>query len=110
MCVRPRVGGSAVNLEARISELVRDAIEPMITAHLNDLEERLLERFDALVRPPEAPALLTQAEVARQLRVDPRTLQRMVAAGEFPPPIRISPGRSRWRQVVVDAWFEERES
>ena len=99
-----------MNLEGRLSDIVRDAIEPMLTAGLNDLEERLLARLEGLVPPPEAPALLTQAEVARLLRVAPRTLQRMVAAGEFPAPIRISPGRSRWRRSVVDAGLEERES
>ena len=100
-----------MNLEGRISELVRDAVEPMLAAKLNDLEERLLERLDGLVRPSNAaPALMTQTDVAKLLRVTPRTLQRMVASGEFPPPIRISPGRSRWRRNVVDDWIEERES
>ena len=81
----------------------------MLTVQLNDLEERLLERLAGLVQPPDAaPALLTLKEVARDLRVTPRTVQRMVAAGEFPPPVHISPGRSRWRRSDVDAWLDGR--
>ncbi len=101
-----------MNLERRLSELVRDALEPMITARLNDLEERLVERLAGLVQTPRdaAPPLLTQKDLATYLKVTPRTLQRTITAGEFPPAIRISPGRARWRQADIDTWLEERES
>ena len=102
-----------MNLDERLSQLVRDALEPMLTARLNDLEERLLERLEGLVQElpgDAAPPLLTQKDVANYLRVAPRTVQRMVAAGELPPPIRLSPGCSRWRRGDIDAHLDGRRS
>jgi excisionase family DNA binding protein len=102
-----------VNLDDRLAQLVRDALEPMLAERLDHLEERLVERLTDVVRDAAAPAsapptLLTLKEVARYLQVSPRTVERMVVAGEFPPPMSISPGRSRWRQSNVDAWIETR--
>lgn len=96
-----------------LSQIVRDVLEPMLAEHLNHLEERLVERVAGVVEShlacqTLAPPLLTQADVARHLKVCPRTLQRMISVGEFPPPIPISPSRSRWRQADVDAWLEGR--
>jgi len=100
-----------VTLDDRLAQLVRDAVAPMLAQQLELLEERLAERLSGLVERPEAstaaaPPLLTQGDVAAQLRVAPRTLQRMVKAGEFPRPVPISPGRARWRQVDVDTWLD----
>ena len=102
-----------MTIDDRMRQLVRDAIEPMLSAHLNALEERLAERLDRAVQPPPsdaAPRLLTKKDVATQLRIDPRTLQRMVDAGEFPAPVPISPGRTRWRQATIDEWIDGRGS
>ena len=103
-----------MTLDDRFSQLVRDAVGPMLTQELEHLEERLVRRLEALLQARSAPAtaappLLTEKEVARRLRVSPRTLQRRVAAGQFPPPIKISAGRARWRQGDVDAWVERQE-
>jgi excisionase family DNA binding protein len=96
---------TSVNLDDRITQLVRDALEPMLAERFRDLEDRLTEKLSGVIGCQEAPApsLLTQKEVAKYLRVAPRTLQRMVAAGEFPPPVQVSPGRKRWRQADVEA-------
>jgi len=94
-----------VSLEERFAELVRDAVEPMLHA----LEQRLVERLDGLGRPPEpnsAPDLMTAKDLADYLRVDPRTVQRMAAAGELPAPIPVSAKRSRWRRADIDAWLQ----
>ena len=102
-----------MNLADRLSQLVRDAVEPMLNERLNDLEERLLERLRAVVQQPPAdtaPPLLTQDDLACYLRVAPRTVKRMVAAGELPPPIPISAGRSRWRRSDIDEWLDRREA
>jgi predicted DNA-binding transcriptional regulator AlpA len=32
----------------------------------------------------------------------------MVAAGEFPSPIKLSTGNPRWRQSDVDTWLDQR--
>ena len=102
-----------MNLDDRLSQLVRDALEPMLAERLTDLEERLLEGLRAVVQQPPAdtvPPLLTQKDVATQLRIDRRTLARMITSGEFPPPIPICAGRSRWRQQTVDEWVAGRAS
>ena len=98
-----------MSLDDRIAQLVRDAVEPMLTERFEHLEERLVARLQGLVSEPDAvPSLLTAGDVAGLLRVAPRTVQRMVAAGEFPRPIPITPGRARWRRSDVDAWLEQR--
>ena len=94
-----------MTLDDRIGQLVRDALEPM----LSQLEQRLVERLEDLERPqvPEAPPeLLTARDLASYLRVSPRTVQRMAAAGELPPPVPISPGRSRWRRGDIHEWLD----
>jgi prophage regulatory protein len=83
-------------LEDHLADLVRVAITPMLA----ELEHALAERIAA------PPSLLTLDDVARDLAVSVRTVQRLVAAGEFPTPIRITPGRVRWRRADVDAWLD----
>lgn len=52
----------------------------------------------------EALPLLTLKEVAVRLRVCPRTIQREIAEGRFPSPIRI--GRSvRFLETDLDAYL-----
>lgn len=51
--------------------------------------------------------LLDRKTVAERLDVSPRTLDRMVAAGEFPIPVRIC-NRPKWPVEVVDRWFDEK--
>ena len=91
-----------MNLDDRIAQLVRDVVEPMLTERFERLEERIAE----LAVPP--PALLTREDVASLLGIAPRTVQRMVASGDFPRPIPITSGRARWRRSDIDAWLEQR--
>ncbi len=99
-----------MNLDDRLSQLVRDALAPMLAERLDHLEESLVQKLAGVVedKPVPSPPLLTQKDVACYLGIGPRTVQRMVSAGEFPPPIPISSGRSRWRQSDVDAWLDRR--
>jgi len=91
-----------VGLEDRLAELVRAALEPMLTEHLDRLETRLAERH----QPVLPPALMTLDDVAAHLRVVPRTVQRMVARGELPAPVQIGPNCVRWRRADLDALTE----
>ena len=105
-----------MNLEAQLSQLLRDALDPMLSKQFSQLEERLMARLSAVLQAAQTepvsvsapPPLLSIKEVARLLKLDRRTIERMVKAGDCPPPIRISPGRTRWRQSDIDAWLEER--
>ena len=101
-----------MNLDDRLSQLVRDALAPMLAERFEHLEERLAERLAGVVQsqpaPSSPPPLLTQKEVACHLKVAPRTVQRMVSAGKFPPSIPISPGCPRWRKSDVDTWIAQR--
>ncbi len=98
-----------MSFAAEMSRLIRDALAPMLDERINYLEDRLAERLSGTLESGSAPPpLLNQREVASYLRVSPRTLQRMISAGEFPSPIPISASRARWRQGDVDAWLDER--
>ena len=55
--------------------------------------------------PPDA--LLDEAAVALVLEVSKRTVRRMVARYELPPPVRFA-GRSTWQAARILAWFHRR--
>lgn len=100
-----------MNLNDEFTALVRDAMRPMLTEALEHLEARLLSRVEEVVQAqpvPVAPprAVLTLKEVADELRVAPRTVQRMVADGDFPAPIQLGSNRPRWLRSEIDAWLE----
>ncbi|MGF6839869.1 prophage regulatory protein [Paraburkholderia youngii] len=57
-----------------------------------------------------AGRLLRLADVLRKLDVSKTTLYAMIAAGEFPASIRVSPNTSRWSETEVDAWLDERRN
>ncbi len=56
------------------------------------------------IDPSPQPDLLTPSEVARRLSVAVRTLWRMVARGEVPPPIRYNSRLVRWRRADIEAY------
>lgn len=56
-----------------------------------------------------AETLLTPDEFAGMLRIGPRTLRRLIAAGEAPAPVYF--GRAaRWSRRRVERWLKEREA
>jgi excisionase family DNA binding protein len=62
-----------------------------------------------LNRPNETrhTTLLTRANLCEQLQISLRTLSRMVATGELPPPIHI--GRCvRFRQADIEEWIAKK--
>lgn len=51
---------------------------------------------------------LTVKDVAEMLGIGRRTVWRLIATGQIPPPMRI--GRSvRWRKASFERWLEKRE-
>jgi len=58
---------------------------------------------------PDDPLLKTR-EVAHRCRVTPRTIRAWVAAGRFPPPLRLSPRCIRWPLSVVDRHLAGKEA
>lgn len=57
---------------------------------------------------PRDDELLTTAELAAELKVSPRTLQRWRAEGSGPPMVRVGRG-VRYRRRDVNAWLERRD-
>ena len=49
-------------------------------------------------------------KVARMLDIQPRTVDRMVARGALPPPIRLSGRTRRWRRRALEQFLIEQES
>lgn len=54
--------------------------------------------------------LLTPKAVCAQTSLSRSTLDRLVAAGKFPKPIRITERRLVYKAAAVDAWLKEREA
>lgn len=49
------------------------------------------------------------AEVAADLGLSERTVNRMHRAGNFPPKVQIGPNSTGWRQADVERWKDERQ-
>ena len=56
---------------------------------------------------PDRPIrYVSRKTIAERLEVSEKTLQRMVSAGDFPPPgAVVGAGHPRWLESVVDAWM-----
>ena len=52
-----------------------------------------------------APLLLTVDQVGRLLQLSPRSVWRLLSAGEFIEPVRMR-GNTRWRRAELEAWIE----
>lgn len=50
--------------------------------------------------------LLTKSEVARRVGLSVRTIDRYVARGQFPQPVRLSRRWVRWRRCDIDIYLE----
>lgn len=58
-------------------------------------------------QPGELETLLTLDEVIAYVRVSGDTIARLVARGEFPAPIEISPRLRRWRKQDLIDWLAQ---
>lgn len=47
------------------------------------------------------------AEIAKRLKISPRTAQRYVARDDFPAPAGSLDGRNIWRRAAVDKWAKK---
>ena len=54
----------------------------------------------------EVDRLLPRAEVERLVGLRRSAIYRLMRAGEFPAPLRISPTAVRWRQSEITAWVD----
>jgi excisionase family DNA binding protein len=59
--------------------------------------------------PPTSldPEFLTDKQVGELLKVSPRTVHRMAEEGRLPAPVRITPGRVRWRLRDLEVHFAD---
>ena len=53
--------------------------------------------------------LMTRQEVVDMLRIDARTLRRLVLEGDIPPPIILSERTQRWRRSEIKEWLGMKE-
>lgn len=53
---------------------------------------------------------LSDKRIAERLGVTRQTVWRWAGAGNFPQPVRLGPGVTRWKASDVDAWVAEREA
>lgn len=53
------------------------------------------------------PRFLKVREVALFCGIGVSTVWRKVANGEFPKPVKISPGTTRWRYEDLEAWAQD---
>jgi prophage regulatory protein len=53
--------------------------------------------------PESVSALLDKASLCQRLSIAPRTIENMVKAGQFPPPVRIGK-HVYWSEVALHKW------
>jgi len=51
--------------------------------------------------------LITKAQVAKQLHMSERSLEKLVKACQFPPPLRLGK-QAHWVESVVQNWLEHK--
>ena len=51
--------------------------------------------------------LLKRTEVERRTQLSRSTLYRLIAAGQFPAPVKIG-GAARWQEPVIERWIAAR--
>lgn len=56
------------------------------------------------------PRVLSRRDVAATVGISVTTLWRLVKAGRFPAPFRVSPGRVGWDAATVARWIQARAS
>jgi prophage regulatory protein len=66
--------------------------------------EQMVQTFIRINQLVGAPALKTRPALKGRLPIHRNTLWRWVAAGQFPAPIKLSPGVTAWRLSDVEAW------
>lgn len=57
-----------------------------------------------------APAMYTAEDIQILIGVSPITLDRLILAGEFPPPFTPKRKKRRWLRKTVDAWLDSFEA
>lgn len=68
-----------------------------------------MDQVPSQVFPEEEEGFWTEAVTSQVTTLSRATINRKVAKGEFPPPIRISERRKAWRASWVRQWMAERE-
>lgn len=56
------------------------------------------------------PGIYSRRDVLALTTLSKATLWRRIAAGDFPKPVRLSPGRVGWPRAAVHAWLRNRSS
>ena len=54
------------------------------------------------------PQFLTPRAVCERVALSRATLDRLVASGKFPPPMRLTERRLAYNAADVDAWMQEK--
>lgn len=54
--------------------------------------------------PSELQRYLTEAEVAARFNISTDSIRRWIRNGQFPKPVRIGKGTSRWRLADIEAY------
>ncbi|MDZ7854524.1 MAG: AlpA family transcriptional regulator [Halomonas sp.] len=52
--------------------------------------------------------LLRRPDVLNRCGISNSTLHRLINAGDFPPPIQISPRAVAWVEAQIDTWIQQR--
>ena len=94
---------TVVTDEATLRRLVAEEVEVAVRPILEAVAQR------RGIRGKQRSELMTRPELADLLRVDARTLRRMVLAGEVPPPISIGDRTDRWRRSTLESFLRNKE-
>ena len=93
-------GTDEATLRRLVAEEVKRALQPVLDALAHQ-------------RPTQgtngAEPLLTRNDLLKLLKIDIRTLRRMVRAGDVPPPIRLGDRTDRWRRATIESFLRKKE-
>jgi len=69
------------------------------------------EQLDQLINNiPKHDRALKDTQVKEKIGISKSAMYRLMAAGKFPAPMRISERSVRWSEKAIDAWIEARQA
>ncbi len=111
LCDNPAMTPQLLDLLGKLAVPIAEALNEAYREGFRDGEDAKEQELDhhdirEAAGHDRVERMLKQKEVADWLGVSPGTIARWVEQGDFPKPVKVTPGTVRWRQSDVERHIE----